>query len=114
MMIPGDLKLLVNTAARTAGLASVMFVVCKFVTWRNATHGQLDNLLLKLIYGDHLIYLEYYCCLVCEAALTWKTVICMFPPIRTSYLNVHSFLFTVPRVDSTDAVVMKHFYIFFR
>ena len=30
----------------------------------------LDNLLLELIHGDHLIYLEDYCRLVCDAALT--------------------------------------------
>jgi len=68
---------------------------------------ELDNLLLKLINGDHLIYLEDYCCLVCDAALTQKTVICIFSPIRTSHLNAYLFLFTVPGVDSTVAVVMR-------
>ena len=49
--------------------------------------GQLGNLQLELIHGDHLIYLEDYCHLVRDAALTKKTVICIFPPIRTYYLN---------------------------
>jgi len=136
MVIPEDLKLLVNTAVRTAGLAQVMCLlyakyqclssrivgyrspgtawpICKFLTWRNAKLGQLGNLLLRLIHGDHLIYLGDYCRLVCDTALTKKTVICIFPPIRMSYFNADSFLFTVPGVDSTDAA-MKHFYVFFR
>jgi hypothetical protein len=86
---------------------------CKFLTWRNAKLGQLGNLLLEMIRGDHLIYLEDYCSLVCDAALTKKTLICIFSPIRTSYLNADSFLSTVPGLDSTDAAV-KHFYMFFR
>jgi hypothetical protein len=41
----------------------------RLLTWRNAKLGQLGNLLLELMH-DHLIYLEGYGRLVCDAALT--------------------------------------------